>query len=104
MNALNPMVNDTNQAYRRLSITDTGTIIAVPIMTKHINQIRFLATVRLTPVGAEYPNGIDVSVTELITYSQQPGFTRLQLKGQKTLDVVETTERIDSLIRNASPS
>jgi hypothetical protein len=70
-------------------------------MAEQVTQIRFLAKVRLTPVEPQYPNGIDVSVTELLTYSQQ-GFTRLRLTGQKTLDVKETTERIDSLIRQAA--
>jgi len=72
-------------------------------MAKEVAKIRFLAKVRLTPVEPQYPNGIDVSVTELLTYSQQPGFTRLRLTGQKTLDVRETTERIDCLIRHAMP-
>jgi len=72
-------------------------------MAKQVTQIKFLAKVRLTPVEPQYPNGIDVAVTELLAYSQHPEFTRLRLTGQKTLDVKETTERIDSLIRHAVP-
>ena len=71
-------------------------------MARQINQIRFLAKVKLTPVGVEHPNGVDVSVTEMLAYSQQIGFTRLQLTGKRTLDVTETTERIDLLIRRAA--
>ena len=71
-------------------------------MAKQLSQIRFLAKVRLTPIGVSFPNGIDVSVTELLSYSQHQGFTRLRLTGQKTLDVQETTERIDRLVRDAS--
>lgn len=70
-------------------------------MDKRTPQIRFLATVRLTPVGSDHPNGINVSVAELLTYSQQIGYTRLRLRGQRTLDVAETTERIDHMVRRA---
>jgi hypothetical protein len=61
-----------------------------------------VATVRLTPVGHEYPQGIDVPIGELLAYSQGIGYTRMRLTGQKTLDVKESTERIDHLIRNAA--
>jgi len=74
------------------------------VMGKQLTQIRFLATVRLTPIGIESPNGVDVTVSELLAYSQQEGFTRLQLTGRKTLDVTETTDRIDYMIRNTAPS
>ena len=45
---------------------------------------------------------IRVRVAEFITYSEQPGFTRLKLTGGKTLDVKETTGQIDLLVRTAS--
>ncbi len=70
-------------------------------MAREVTNIRFLAKVRLTPVEAESPEGVDVVVSQLITYSQEKGFTRLRLTGRKTLDVKETTARIDSLIRDA---
>jgi hypothetical protein len=65
------------------------------------NQIP-LPAVHLTPVDAASEDGIDVAVSELIAYSQQRTFTRLRLIGRKTLDVKETTDRIDRLIRRAS--
>jgi len=45
---------------------------------------------------------VKVGITEFITYSQKTGFTRLNLKGRKILDVKETTEQIDRLVRLAS--
>jgi hypothetical protein len=70
-------------------------------MAREVTNIRFLAKVRLTPVDAVNPEGVDVVVSQLLTYSQEKGFTRLRLTGRKTLDVKETTARIDSLIRDA---
>ncbi|MGO8765400.1 MAG: hypothetical protein ACLQSR_09755 [Limisphaerales bacterium] len=45
---------------------------------------------------------VKVSITEFIAYSQNTGFTRLNLTGGKVLDVKETTDQIDWLVRVAS--
>lgn len=45
---------------------------------------------------------VGVSVAEFISYSQNTGFTRLNLTGGKVLDVKETTDQIDRLVRAAS--
>lgn len=45
---------------------------------------------------------VKVSIAEFIAYSQNTGFTRLNLTGGKVLDVKETTDQIDRLVRVAS--
>ena len=45
---------------------------------------------------------VEVGITEFIAYSQNTGFTRLNLTGGKVLDVKETTDQIDRLVRIAS--
>jgi hypothetical protein len=45
---------------------------------------------------------VDVSINEFIAYSQNSGFTRLNLTGGKVLEVKETTDQIDRLVRAAS--
>ena len=59
-------------------------------------------SVRLTPATEMGPTGVSIMVSQMISYSQEAGFTRLRLTGRKTLDVKETTERIDDLVRRAS--
>lgn len=59
-------------------------------------------SVPLTPVTDNAPTAINVVISQLISYSQEMGFTRLRLTGHKTLDVRETTERIDHLVRRAA--
>ncbi len=46
--------------------------------------------------------GITIVISQMISYSQEVGFTRLRLTGGKTVDVKETTDRIDHLVRRAS--
>jgi len=61
--------------------------------------------ISLTPRQGEFGQPalpIRISVSELIAYSEQPGWTRLNLTGNKTLDVRETTSQIDLLVRAAS--
>jgi hypothetical protein len=61
--------------------------------------------IRLTLSQAEPGQvAIEVGITDFIAYSQNPGFTRLNLKGGKVLDVKETTDQIDRLVRLASGS
>ena len=45
---------------------------------------------------------VNVGMAEFIAYSQNTGFTRLNLTGGKVLDVKETTDQIDRLVRLAS--
>jgi len=45
---------------------------------------------------------VSLPVSELIAYSEQSGFTRLNLTGSKILDVKETTWQIDLLVRAAA--
>ncbi len=54
---------------------------------------------------AQGPSGqltVKVSIAEFIAYSQNTGFTRLSLTGGKVLDVKETTDQIDRLVRVAA--
>lgn len=55
-------------------------------------------TLTLLVQGREY----EVKLWHLITYQQQPGFTRLRLSGGRNLDVKESTGEIDQLVRLAS--
>ena len=61
----------------------------------------FGPSIRLTPVKPEEKE-IIVELSQLITYAQERGLTRLRLTGGKTVDVKETTDRIDGLVRNAA--
>lgn len=63
-----------------------------------------MPSVLLTPVEATGPGDISITISQLIAYSQNEGFTRLRLTGGKMLDVKETTDRIDFLIRRACGS
>ena len=71
-------------------------------MPQQLTGIRVMPSVRLTPATELGPTGINVLVSQMISYSQEAGFTRLRLTGRKTLDVKETTDRIDDLVRRAS--
>lgn len=71
-------------------------------MAKQLSQVRFVPSVRLTPATEFEPAGITIIVSQMISYTQEAGFTRLRLTGGKTLDVKETTDRIDHLVRRAA--
>jgi hypothetical protein len=59
--------------------------------------------ISLTPVPAELAQSpVSVLVSEMIAYSQGSDFTRLNLTGGKVLDVKETTDVIDRLVRAAA--
>jgi hypothetical protein len=45
---------------------------------------------------------VGVAINEFIAYAQNSGFTRLNLTGGKILEVKETTDQIDRLVRAAS--
>ena len=71
-------------------------------MAKSSTNICAEPSVHLTPATDKAPAAINVVISQLISYSQEMGFTRLRLTGHKTLDVKETTERIDHLVRRAA--
>jgi lysylphosphatidylglycerol synthetase-like protein (DUF2156 family) len=57
----------------------------------------------LVRVAEDAPPGpIRVLSSELLTYDEQDGFTRLRLRGGRFLDVKESTDQIDRLIRAAA--
>lgn len=66
------------------------------------HQLLSAPSIRLTPVKAAEQQEISVPVFQLIAYGQEQGFTRVRMTGGKTIDVQETTDRIDSLVRSAS--
>jgi hypothetical protein len=61
--------------------------------------------ISLTPVRVAEGNppvAIRVLTSQLITYNQQNGFTRLRLTGRRVLEVKESTDEIDRLVRSAT--
>ena len=73
-------------------------------MAKQLSEHRFAPSIRLTPLEVLGSNGVNLTISQLIAYTQNEGFTRLRLTGGKVLDVKETTDRIDFLIRRACGS
>lgn len=71
-------------------------------MAKQLADVRFLPSIRLTSATESGAIGITIVIGQMISYSQEVGFTRLRLTGGKTVDVKETTDRIDHLVRRAS--
>jgi hypothetical protein len=70
-----------------------------------VKQTRSLLPRRisLTPARTELAQSpVSVLVSEMIAYSQGSDFTRLNLTGGKVLDVKETTDVIDRLVRAAA--
>lgn len=55
----------------------------------------------LTPVQPG-PREIAIEISRLITYAQERDFNRVRLTGGKTVDVKETTDHIDRLVRSAA--
>jgi hypothetical protein len=67
---------------------------ALPLATSRI---------RLTPAGTEpHQSPLSVTLDELISYSQGANCTRLSLTGRRVLEVKETTDQIDRLVRAAA--
>jgi hypothetical protein len=64
-------------------------------------KVRLVLTAFKTEAGQE-PQSLEVALAELIAYSQDRTHTRLILRGGKILDVEETTEQIDRLVRAAA--
>ncbi|HXT10607.1 MAG TPA: hypothetical protein VN873_03520 [Candidatus Angelobacter sp.] len=73
-------------------------------MAKMIADTRLAPSVHLTPVEINELNDGTVLISQLIAYAQNNGFTRLRLTGGRMLDVKETTDRIDFLVRRACGS
>jgi len=73
-----------------------------PHMINNPTQTRLAQSIRLTPLEPTEEGAISVILSQLIAYAQEQGFTRLKLTGGKTLDVQETTDHIDSLVRTAA--
>ena len=71
------------------------------LMAKVLPEARLVPSVHLTPVEVNGLNDGIVLVSQLIAYAQNDGFTRLRLTGGRMLDVKETTDRIDFLVRRA---
>lgn len=72
--------------------------------TEPVRELSDLS-VALTLVKAEAGNSsrtIQVQVKQMIAYDQEMGFTRLRLTGQKIIEVKESTDNIDRLIRSAA--
>lgn len=57
-----------------------------------------VVTLTLAVQGCEY----QVRLSQMLTYDQQVGFTRLRLSGGRNIDVRETTGEIDQLVRVAA--
>ena len=57
----------------------------------------------LRATAESHPGGmVSVLASRLIAYEQQMGFTRLKLTDGSVLDVKESTDQIDRLVRNAA--
>jgi hypothetical protein len=74
------------------------------LMAKLISDMRFVPCVHLTPLTVADSGDLSITLSQLIAYSQKDGFTRLHLTGGQTVDVKETTDRIDYLVRSACGS
>jgi hypothetical protein len=62
-------------------------------------------TIRLTLLqdGRAQDSAVfSVALSELIAYAEQPGRTRLNLTGNRVVEVAETTAQIDLLVRSAA--
>ena len=78
----------------RKSLTSNPT---TPVATSHIPGI-----VLTLAEGGQGERTVKISLREMIAYSEGPGFTRLNLTRGKALDVKETTDKIDQLVRAAA--
>jgi hypothetical protein len=73
--------------------------------TADLKPAQASATPRISLTLTQAESGemvVKVGLTEFIAYSQNTGFTRLNLKGGKVVDVKESTDQIDRLVRMAS--
>jgi hypothetical protein len=75
------------------------------VMTKKAPGSFQAPSISLTPIRAaasNAPGTIKIVVSRLLAYDQRDGFTRLKLTGGQAIDVKESTEQIDLLVRAAS--
>jgi len=70
-------------------------------MARLLPDANFVPNIHLTPASKGISE-VAVPVSKMICYSQETGFTRLRLTGGQTLDVKESTECIDLLVRQAT--
>jgi hypothetical protein len=74
-------------------------------MTKKAPGSLQAPSISLTPIRAaesNAPDSIKIVVSRLLAYDQRDSFTRLKLTGGQAIDVKESTEQIDRLVRAAS--
>ena len=71
-------------------------------MMNDLKRPHLAQSIQLTPADPRQEGVIRVILSQLITYAQEQGFTRVRLTGGKILEVQETTDRIDLLVRTAA--
>jgi len=67
-----------------------------------VDETRAEFVPRITLSRADGTDTAVLPLSELIAYSAHADYTRLNLVGRKVLDVKETTQEIDRLVRQAS--
>jgi hypothetical protein len=71
-------------------------------MAKQTIDLRPAQSIHLTAAQSGPRAGMTVHISHLLTYAEETGFTRLRLVGGRVLDVKETTDQIDQLVRSAA--
>jgi hypothetical protein len=61
-------------------------------------------TIRLTPAWPEGVETFVLATSQLIAYTAIDGVTQLWVTGRKVLEVAESTDEIDRLVRSAAVS
>jgi hypothetical protein len=75
----------------------------IPAMPSLSPQI--MVGIQLTPARtqvAQSPLSFDVALSELIAYSEDCNHTRINLTGRRIVNVQETAQQIDCLVRTAA--
>jgi hypothetical protein len=73
-----------------------------PQMNAQLPIAKLAHTIRLTPAWPEGVETFVLATSQLIAYAAIDGVTRLWVTGRKVLEVVESTEEIDRLVRSAA--
>lgn len=71
-------------------------------MAKQIIEPRPPRSISLTPTQGSEGATRTVLLSQLLTYAEERGFTRLRLVGGLEMQVRETTDQIDRLVRTAA--
>lgn len=71
-------------------------------MAKQIIETRPPRSISLTPTQSSEGATRIVLLSHLLTYAEERGFTRLRLVGGLEMQVRETTDQIDRLVRMAA--